>query len=187
MKNKNKTRTLSRIQIIEYAYEFSLLGSFKNLNLKLIAEHFSVKPPSLYNHLDSLEDLLGDLRAMAVRELTKSLSLSIQGVSGKDAIREIAHAYRRFAKENAGVYELTIESPSGNTEHQKAADDLLNTIMAVFKNTPKDETIHKIRILRSYLHGFVSIELGHGFGLPVDVDKTFEIMIENFIKLTDVI
>jgi hypothetical protein len=37
-----------------------------------------------------------------------------------------------------------------------------------------DDAIDAIRALRSALHGFVLLETGGGFGLPVDVDRSFE-------------
>ncbi len=39
-------------------------------------------------------------------------------------------------------------------------------------------TIHMVRILRSALHGFVSLELGQGFGLPLDLDETFRRLLD---------
>jgi hypothetical protein len=37
-----------------------------------------------------------------------------------------------------------------------------------------DEAIHATRAARSALHGFVSLEIDGGFGLPQDVGRSFE-------------
>jgi hypothetical protein len=37
-----------------------------------------------------------------------------------------------------------------------------------------DDAVDATRALRSGLHGFVSLESSGGFGLPVDVDRSFE-------------
>jgi hypothetical protein len=37
-----------------------------------------------------------------------------------------------------------------------------------------DDAIDAIRALRSTLHGFVALESGGGFGLNVDIDRSFE-------------
>ena len=37
-----------------------------------------------------------------------------------------------------------------------------------------DDAIDAIRALRSALHGFVMLETAGGFGLPVDVDRSFD-------------
>ena len=37
-----------------------------------------------------------------------------------------------------------------------------------------DDAIDAIRAFRAALHGFVSLEVEGGFGLPVDVDRSFD-------------
>ena len=39
------------------------------------------------------------------------------------------------------------------------------------------DAVDMIRSLRSALHGFVSLEAAGGFGLPQDIDKSFEALI----------
>ena len=36
-----------------------------------------------------------------------------------------------------------------------------------------DDAIHGVRIVRAALHGFVTLEAGGGFGLPLSLDDTF--------------
>ena len=36
-----------------------------------------------------------------------------------------------------------------------------------------DDVIHGVRIVRAALHGFVALEAGGGFGMPLSVDDTF--------------
>ncbi len=46
----------------------------------------------------------------------------------------------------------------------------------------RDEAaLHAIRGLRSLLHGFVSLELAGGFGLPLDIDESFVRLVRIFI------
>jgi hypothetical protein len=40
-----------------------------------------------------------------------------------------------------------------------------------------DDAIHAARAVRSALHGFVSLEAAGGFGLPVELDASFERMV----------
>ena len=41
-----------------------------------------------------------------------------------------------------------------------------------------EEMLHAVRVIRSSLHGFVSLEAGGGFALPLDLDKSFQRLIE---------
>ena len=45
-----------------------------------------------------------------------------------------------------------------------------------------DDAIHAVRIVRSALHGFVSLELNGGFGLPLDLDETFARLVDVLAK-----
>ena len=45
-----------------------------------------------------------------------------------------------------------------------------------------DEVIHAMRALRSLMHGFVSLEAVHGFGLSQDVDQSFHFMLVAFVR-----
>ena len=41
-----------------------------------------------------------------------------------------------------------------------------------------DEALHRVRVVRSALHGFVSLEAEGGFGLALSVDESFELMVQ---------
>ena len=41
-----------------------------------------------------------------------------------------------------------------------------------------EENVNKIRYVRSTLHGFVDLELGGGFALPMSVEKSFDMLID---------
>lgn len=45
-----------------------------------------------------------------------------------------------------------------------------------------DTVLHLVRGLRSILHGFTSIEQMGGFGLPLDLDQSFTILLDTYIK-----
>jgi hypothetical protein len=46
----------------------------------------------------------------------------------------------------------------------------------------EDRSVHAIRALRSALHGFVDLEVQGGFGLPEDVDESFALLVEGFVR-----
>ena len=44
-----------------------------------------------------------------------------------------------------------------------------------------DDAIHMVRVLRSVLHGFATLESGGGFGMPLAVDETFRRLMETLL------
>jgi hypothetical protein len=53
-------------------------------------------------------------------------------------------------------------------------------VLAPYNLGPTD-SIHIVRGLRSLIHGFISLEAAAGFGLPVDLDESFERLIQTFL------
>ena len=44
-----------------------------------------------------------------------------------------------------------------------------------------EEGLHAVRGLRSVVHGFASLEVAGGFGLPLNLDESFRRLVEMFI------
>ena len=58
--------------------------------------------------------------------------------------------------------------------------DIVQAVLAPYKLSEED-AIHAIRSLRSIVHGFVSLEVAGGFGMPVDLDASFHWLINLFV------
>ncbi|HEY3436421.1 MAG TPA: TetR/AcrR family transcriptional regulator [Actinotalea sp.] len=46
---------------------------------------------------------------------------------------------------------------------------------------PDRELVHTVRTVRAAVHGFIALELGGGFGLPVDVDESFDHLVATLV------
>jgi len=57
----------------------------------------------------------------------------------------------------------------------EAARQLVDVVIAVLRayGLDGDDAIHGVRVIRSALHGFVMLETGGGFGIPLDLDESF--------------
>jgi hypothetical protein len=44
-----------------------------------------------------------------------------------------------------------------------------------------DDAIHAVRALRSLVHGFATLEVSGGFGIPLDLDESFHRLVDLFI------
>jgi AcrR family transcriptional regulator len=147
------------------------------LTLAAVAGRLGVSVPSLYKHVDGIAGVRRALTLRAVTELGRRLVDAAVGRAGRDALGPIAHTYRGFACEHPGLYAATIVAPApGDDEHHAASDRVLMPVLAMIDGygVPGDQAIDAARALRATLHGFVSLELAGGFGLPVDVDTSFD-------------
>jgi hypothetical protein len=44
-----------------------------------------------------------------------------------------------------------------------------------------DDAVHAVRGLRSLVHGFASLDISGGFGLPLELDESFSRLVDLFI------
>ncbi|CEI83962.1 TetR family transcriptional regulator [Oceanobacillus oncorhynchi subsp. incaldanensis] len=174
-------KKITQERIIDATLEIVEEKGIAGVTIKNTAIQLGIKPPSLYNHVENLEDLLDIAANRSMRNLYEKLLTASIGLEKKEALWAIAQEYRNFAKNNPGQYELAQKVNVWNSEETKQISE---QIVAIFlkilqKYTlSEEEAIHFIRVLRSYLHGFTLLEINEGFGLPQELEKSFTIGLE---------
>jgi len=162
-------------------------AGFEKLTLAAVAGRAGVAVPSLYKHVSSLDDLRRSVAIESVTELTRVLAAATIGRAGPDAIRAAADAIRDFAHRHPGRYAAAQVAPDhsdpADAELEARAAETLAVLSGVLRGfgLPEDELVDAIRMLRSAIHGFVTLELGGGFGLPDDLDRSYAVLIDGVI------
>ena len=147
------------------------------LTLSAVAAQLGVSVPSLYKHVDGLDGMRRRLTLMSLGELGDRVTTAAVGRARGDALDAVCAAYRDFAAQHPGRYAATVPAPaSGDAAHEAGASGVLTPVLAVLAGYGLEEPqiIDAARFVRSTLHGFVALEQSHGFGLPQDVDASFE-------------
>lgn len=153
------------------------------LTLAELANRLGVRLPSLYKHVSGLAGLQQQIAIRAKTELALVLGRSAVGRSGPDAIRSMSTAYRAWATEHPGRYAATVRAPDPGAENDadRAAGDaaagVLLDVLAGFGLSGIDG-VDAARTIRAGWHGFVTIELDHGFGLPADIERSFDRLVD---------
>jgi AcrR family transcriptional regulator len=176
---------LDTARVVEQAGVIADADGLDEVTLARVAGALGVKPPSLYNHVAGRAALLRLISIQSVAELGDALRDAAVGRSGPDALRAIAHAYRNFAHAHPGRYISTVWAPAPGDEELTVvatrAVEILATVLASGWGLEGDAVLHHVRVLRAALHGFVAIEAEGGFGLPLDLDESFELMLATLI------
>jgi AcrR family transcriptional regulator len=170
--------------LVAAAVELADQRGYAALTLRALAEKFGVAPPSLYNHVKSLEALQRELQLEGIRRLTERLARAAAGRAGADAMRALAQAWRDFSREHPGLYAATVRAPDAkDKEALAAAAKTLEIVNAVLSGFELSDTaaIHAARAIRSAMHGFVALEAAGGFGMPVERDESFRRLVEILI------
>ncbi|HEV8190853.1 MAG TPA: TetR-like C-terminal domain-containing protein [Ktedonobacterales bacterium] len=175
---------LDEAAVLRAAAEIVDHEGWETLTLARLASDLDVRTPSLYNHIAGLEGLRSGLATMGARELRDRLARSVIGKSGEEAIFALAEAYRRLAYEHPGLYAASLRAPrTDEPEYESASTEILTILHAVLARYRLDDVaeVHAIRALRSMLHGFISLELAGGFGMPVNIEESFHVLVRLFI------
>jgi AcrR family transcriptional regulator len=159
------------------------------LTLAALAASLGVRQPSLYKHIEGMSGLQRSIAVRAKNELADALGRAAVGRARGDAIRAVASTYRHWALRHPGRYAATVRAPkSGDLQDEAASAAAVRVVLQVLSGyrLHGDAAIDATRALRSALHGFVSLEACGGFGLPVDIDRSFERLVEALISALDV-
>ena len=154
---------------------------FADLTLAKVAVQAGVATPSLYKHVGSLAALRREVAVVSVEDYTRALTDATVGLAGPDAVAALAHATRRYARAHPGRYAAVQVAPDpenpADTALSAAAGRSVQVVAAVLRgfDLPDDRTIDAIRSVRASLHGFVALELGGGYRLPDDLDRSFDL------------
>jgi AcrR family transcriptional regulator len=177
-------RGLDRAQVIDAAAELADRDGLDAVTLGRLAGELGVRPPSLYNHVEGLDGVLRGIALRAVVQLGDALQAAAVGRSGRDALHATAVAMRDFARAHPGGYAAAQRAYPDDPEIGPAGARVVDVFVAVLRawELEGDDAIHAVRILRSTLHGFVALELTGGFGLSLDLDETFERLVDVLAK-----
>jgi AcrR family transcriptional regulator len=178
---------LTKTSVIQAAAELIQEEGQGALTLNRLAEKLDIRTPSLYNHVDGLPGLQRDLAVMYARQLADRLGAAAIGKSGVELFMAVAQAFRDYVKENPGLYVSTLlasgrqEGQDKNLEHEE--ERALNVGLAVMASIglQGEDAVHALRAFRSMVHGFVTLEVAGGFGLPADCDESFRRMVQALI------
>jgi AcrR family transcriptional regulator len=169
--------------VVTAAAELADEVGFDRLTLAALSGGLGVRLPSLYKHIDSLDGLRRDVAVLAVTELGAAIGAAAIGRAGSDALRSVAAAYRDYGRAHPGRYSATVRAPAADdADHTAAAETVLRIVLAVLAGygLTGEDAIDATRALRAALHGFVTLETGGGFGMPVDVDRSFRRLVDGF-------
>lgn len=146
------------------------------LTLSELAKRFGVAQPSLYKHVAGLDGLNRLLAVRVLAEVGDTIRRACTGKAGADAISSMAMAYREYALTHPGRYAYVVRAPApGDEALEAAAAEILSVFDDVFTGygITGPDAVDAARFVRSALHGFVSLELGGGFGMAQSVDRSF--------------
>jgi AcrR family transcriptional regulator len=178
---------LSRDAVVEAAAALADEEGLEELSLSTLASKLGIRTPSLYNHVAGLEGLRRELALLGLRELGRRIGRAAMGKTTDEATFAIARAYRDFVKERPGLYAATVRSSRlsypDDPDFEAAEREAFEAVLAVLGSygLRGEDALHAARGLRSVAHGFATLEVAGGFGIPIDLDESFDRLLRAFV------
>lgn len=181
-----RTNRISKEAILDAAVGLVEEHGRPELSMRELAEKLGVKTPSLYNHIESMEQLLVEVCNYAVGDFTAALDGAMEGKARDEAVRALAAAYRAYAAQHTGLYRVIMAIPAENDAAlSKTAAAIPEPFLRALEGYGLDDTqkMHWQRVLRSVLHGFASQEqAGYFVHYPAGTDESFALTVDCFIN-----
>lgn len=167
--------------LIETSAALSNQFGLENLSLKMIAKELNIKSPSLYNHISSLGEIKILLMNYGWKQIEEQMLDSAVGVTGYDALKNMCHAFYKYAINNKGVFTAMLwYNKFENAENEKSTKKLFDMLFKIMQSLhiSNRNINHAIRTLRSFLEGFSLLVNNHAFGNPISILESFDLSLE---------
>ncbi|MEV1289950.1 TetR-like C-terminal domain-containing protein [Micromonospora sp. NPDC049679] len=150
------------------------------LTLAAVAARTGVATPSLYVHVRNLAELRRLVAQRVLTDMTEQLGAAVMGRGGDDAVAALFRAWRAYVLAYPARYAAVPAQPRDEPAVASAAAGLMDVVLAVLTGygLTGSAAIHAARRLRATAHGFASLEAAGGFGLPEDLDTSYQQLID---------
>lgn len=173
-----KRRTLTREKVLDQASDIIATEGLDHLTIRALANRLEVRPQSIYNYVDSLNDLLDQVGVEFVKEIADRLMRRLVGVSGKEALMVFAQEFRAGCKQQQHLAPILLNPNDLHQLHRthRALIDLYKQMFASLHLDEKGNTaLVESTLYRSALFGFIVQEIGGFLRLsPRKVNERFE-------------
>jgi AcrR family transcriptional regulator len=148
----------------------------QELSMQAIAAAAGIRAPSLYKRFASKSELLSAAAREGLLELAELLGNPAGGSKTYESLERMGHLYRKFAKKNPRTYALIFSQEMASRQellgHRQAVAEPMMALLTPLLG--KDAALNAARMLVSYLHGFLSMELARTFRLGGNVNEAFQ-------------
>lgn len=164
--------------VIQTACDYVDQHGLNELTLKNLAEALSIRTPSLYNHIDSLDHLILEIAHKGMQTINTNIIEAIIGRAGEDALLVLGETYFQYVILHPGIYEATQWANwHSNEETRELFSTYLSLVHKLLLSCPflkeanhiDDQLITRYaNAYTSMLHGYVTMNLHIGLHSPTE-------------------
>lgn len=165
-----------RDQIVAVGGQLLEEGGPDAVTMQAVAQRVGVRAPSLYKHVRDRNDLLADLVAANLGELTTRMDAAQVEGNPRRSVEAQLRALRRFAKERPQGYALVFGAPPGVplASAEALARSVRPVLHAMTGLVGPEHALDAARLATAWATGFVAMERAGALRLGGDIDAAWE-------------
>lgn len=180
---KGKGLTMERIA--ETAMYLVCEKGYNKFSVRELAQELHCKAASLYNHIESIDDINRQVGLLASEKMNAVLEEATDGKKRDEALIALAYAYRDFVRNQNELYQAIMGMPSIKMEDTLAAgrDSLkvVREVIAQYEIT-RANAVNFSRCFRAALHGFASYEVAGYYTAPeASAEDSFKFLVAGYV------
>ena len=183
-----KGKGLSFEVITEAALQLVKEKGYNQFSVRELASVLQVKAASLYNHLDSIDDINIEIGKRAAQAMNAQLDAAVNGYKREKAIEALAYSYREYVRNHYQMYRAIMALPAldkGDGKVIASGRAGVDTIRRAMGDYQIDDTtrLHFSRCLRSALDGFTQMEMaGYFTGGRANSEESFRFLVNGYTE-----
>lgn len=176
---------LTKESVIDAAVQMIEEG-YPAFSMNELARQLEIKPASLYNHVQSMDELVSAVGLRTAEMLKQAELAAIKGKERDDALFALCNTYRTFAWDHQNLYKVMMGMQRNKSACTvEVGGEIIEPMLQALSGFALDEVArtHWQRILRSLMHGFVAQEYtGRFTHSPIDRNETYHMAIKAMIQ-----
>jgi AcrR family transcriptional regulator len=176
-KPRARTGRVTAKSVVDTAERLADTEGIDAVSLTRIAAELGVTQPSIYRHINGIQELKKAMVLRARELLVADLREAAIGRTRDEAVQAVATAWRHFVRVHPGLYDATDRiATAGDADLEASLDNVVHVLAMSMKGyrLAPDEQVHSARSIRSALHGFVALEKDAGHPAGAGLDESFE-------------
>jgi AcrR family transcriptional regulator len=176
-----------RDQIVMAAGQLLDEGGPDAVTMRAVAQRVGVRSPSLYKHVRDRDDLLAEVVAACLAELTEALHVVHDGADPRRSLPEQARLLRRYAQEHPHRYGLVFGAAPGVPLPQepglsRGVQPMLDAMSAL---TGPEHALDGARLMMAWSTGFIAMERAGALRMGGDIDRAWEWGLQQIVAAVD--
>lgn len=167
---------VTKMAVIQTAFDIADEKGLNSVSLKAVAEKLNIRTPSLYNHIDSLDDLLRLSAHSGMRTMNERMMQVAVGKYGDAAIKSVGIEYLNFMIEHPGIYEIIQWATwHGTDETAEIFENYMSLLTTLIDSCQlkAGKTEEILNLITGVFHGYTTLQLRYAFTAPDKVREDF--------------